>query len=187
MKNILYTIILSFLFSSAYADSVGGLSFEELLERSKYGEATVQYLLGIEYETGLHVSVDYEEAIKWYQLAAEQGYVIAQNKLGNLFFYGGVGVTQHYEEAIKWYQLAAEQGEPSSQNILGVMYKNGNGVTQDKVLAHMWFNIAASNGSEKAMKNRDKIESVMSSAQIISAQNLARVLSKKYTKTNETQ
>ena len=176
MKNILYTIILSFIFSfSVFADSVHGLSFEELLERSKYGEETVQYLLGIEYETGLHVSVDYKEAIKWYQLAADQGYRIAQNKLGNLFFYGKVGVIQHYKEAIKWYQLAADQGDSSSQNMLGIIYRDGNGVTQDKVLAHMYFNIATSNGSEEAMKNRNKIETVMSSEQIISAQDRARI------------
>ena len=35
------------------------------------------------------------------------------------------------------------------------MYYNGQGVLQNNVYAHMWWNIAASNGNDGAMKNRD--------------------------------
>ena len=55
------------------------------------------------------VPQDYKEAVKWYRLAAEQGYADAQYNLG-LMYSNGEGVPQDYKEAVKWYRLAAEQG-----------------------------------------------------------------------------
>ncbi|MDA1310441.1 MAG: hypothetical protein O2985_12665, partial [Proteobacteria bacterium] len=43
---------------------------------------------------------------------------------------------------MKWYRKAAEQGDASAQNNLGIMYRNGKGVPQDNVLAHMWWSLA---------------------------------------------
>ena len=64
---------------------------------------------------------------------------------------------------------------------LGVMYANGEGVLQDHVSAHMWFNIAASMGEKSAAKYRDQIAKSMPPAQIAKAQRLAReCVRKKY-------
>jgi len=54
------------------------------------------------------------------------------------------------------------------------MYRNGEGVIQDNVYAHMWFNIAAASGDENGARNRDAIASQMTPAQIAEAQTLAR-------------
>ena len=54
------------------------------------------------------------------------------------------------------------------------MYDNGEGVPQDYVYAHMWLNLAASNGGETAAKNRDIVAGLMSAAQIAEARKLAR-------------
>ena len=62
----------------------------------------------------------------------------------------GDGVTQDYKTALKWHSLAAEQGHVAAHTKLGVMYSLGYGALQDNVRAHMWFNIAASNGADKA-------------------------------------
>ena len=62
-----------------------------------------------------------------------------------------------------------------------MMYANGDGVIQDNVYAHMWFNIAASNGDKDAVKNRDIIAKKMTSSQMAEAQKLARAcVEKKY-------
>ena len=53
------------------------------------------------------------------------------------------------------------------------------GVLQDNVYAHMWFNIAASNGYEDSKKARDYVESMMTSEQLAEAQKLARECIKK--------
>jgi TPR repeat protein len=60
------------------------------------------------------------------------------------------------------------------QHNLGLMYGNGNGVIQDNVYAHMWFNIGASNGYAGAVKNRDSMAKRMTAADISKAQGLAR-------------
>jgi uncharacterized protein len=54
-------------------------------------------------------------------------------------------------------------------------------VIQDNVYAHMWFNIAASNGNKDAVKNRDIAAKRMTSSQMAEAQKLARAcVAKKY-------
>ncbi len=50
----------------------------------------------------------------------------------------------------------------------------GQGVIQDNVYAHMWGNIAASNGYENGVKLRDLAAGLMTPADISTAQNLAR-------------
>jgi TPR repeat protein len=53
-------------------------------------------------------------------------------------------------------------------------YLNGWGVPKDYVLAHMWWNLAAAQGDEEAVKNRDIAAGMMTPAQIAKAQRLAR-------------
>jgi hypothetical protein len=51
----------------------------------------------------------------------------------------------------------------------------GQGVVQDSVLAHMWFNLGAISGKiEPAVKNRDDRVAKMTPAQIAEAQKLGR-------------
>ena len=57
-----------------------------------------------------------------------------------------------YAEAVKWFRLSAEQGDAKAQFNLAVMYANGQGVIQDDVYAHMWWNIAAANSDSEARK-----------------------------------
>ena len=51
---------------------------------------------------------------------------------------------------------------------------DGSGVSQNYVLAHMWFNLAVTNGDEVSLENRDFAASKMTKAQIAEAQKLAR-------------
>ncbi len=69
---------------------------------------------------------------------------------------------------------AAGKGHASSQYNLGVMYAKGQGVTQDFVQAHMWFNLAAAKGEETARKGLDLVAEEMTPAEIAEAQRLAR-------------
>ena len=53
------------------------------------------------------------------------------------------------------------------------MYANGHGVTPDYVIAHMWFNLAASKGDQMATQFRDRVAQNMNQAQLAEAQKLA--------------
>ena len=60
------------------------------------------------------------------------------------------------------------------------MYDKGRGVLQDYVRAHMWFNIAASQGGKTATENRDIVAKRMTPSQIEKkAQDFARECVKK--------
>ena len=86
-----------------------------------------------------------------------------------------------YATALKSFTLSAEQGNAYAQYSLGYMYENGRGVIQDNIRAHMWYNVAASQGYKYAMKHRDLIAGNMNRADISTAQKLARkCVSKKY-------
>ena len=129
------------------------------------------------YAEGKGVPQDYQEAVKWYRLAAAQGYAPAEYSLG-VAYEKGQGVAQDYREAVKWYRLAAARGNELAQVNLGVMYTHGRGVQPDFARAHMWFNLAAAastgNSLDTATKKRDRIAAKMTAEQIATAQEMAQ-------------
>jgi len=58
----------------------------------------------------------------------------------------------------------------------------GEGIIKDNVYAHMWWNIAASQGDKDATKNRDMVAKEMTPSQIKKAKRLARECVKKTTR-----
>ena len=97
----------------------------------------------------LYVEGRFEEAIKWYKLAAEQGDVLAQSSLG-VCYANGRGVSEDYEEAVKWYKRAASQGYDIAQYNIGFCYYGGRGVEQDYEEAVRWWEMAAEQGDTDA-------------------------------------
>ena len=75
---------------------------------------------------------------------------------------------------MKWYRKAAEYAHVEAQVNLGIAYYKGEGVPQDYIQAHMWFNLAALNGAENGSDRIDFVEKEMNSEQIQKAQDLAR-------------
>jgi len=74
------------------------------------------------YDNGRAVEQDYQEAAKWYRLAAEQGNKDTQYNLGDMYE-KGLGVPQDDTEAAKWYRLAADQGLENAAKGLEVLEK----------------------------------------------------------------
>ena len=70
--------------------------------------------LGLMYYNGQGLPQDYDEAAKWYRLAAEQGNATAQSNLGSMY-YSGEGVPQDYVQAYMWVSLAASRFPPSAK------------------------------------------------------------------------
>ncbi|HNT52709.1 MAG TPA: tetratricopeptide repeat protein, partial [Candidatus Syntrophosphaera sp.] len=100
---------------------------EELEELALAGDPVAQNDLGQCYEKGKGVTADAEEAIRWYQLAADKGHMDGQYNLGRMLYHG-TDPGQDNAEAVVWLRKAAEQGHSDAQNYLGVCYQNGQGV-----------------------------------------------------------
>ena len=91
----------------------------------------------------------YKKAFKELKPLAEQGEVIPQFNLGEMYE-GGLGIRQDYAEAVKWYRKATEQGYALAQHNLGHMYGEGEGVPQNYAEAVKWYREAAEQGFLKA-------------------------------------
>ncbi len=84
-----------------------------------------------------------------------------------------------YATALKEWRPLAEQGDAEAQIQVGTMYENSVGFPQDYVLAHMWFNLAATHlpadlTQDLAALNRDFIEKRMTPDQVAEAHRIAR-------------
>ena len=100
---------------------------------------------------------DAAEAVKWYQMAAEQGHAEAQNNLG-MSYRTGSGVEEDDVEAVRWIRKAAEQGDALAQKGLGFMYIKGEGVTVNLATAKKWLRLAAEQGNVNAQGGLDLID-----------------------------
>ena len=154
------------------------IALREFTPLAEQGDVNAQYFLGRTYQEvvrnkGQGITADNKPAVKWFTLAAKQGYYSAQFNLG-VMYEGGEGVLQDDKTAVKWYRLAAEQGNATAQTNLSMIYGMGSSVIQNNVYAYMWGNIAASNGSEDGAMVRDLAKKSMTPSQVEKAQDLAR-------------
>jgi len=108
------------------------------------------YTLGYMYNEGYGgVTKDDKTAINWYNQAASQGDLVAQNNLG-VSFNTGRGVVQDMNIAVAWFQKAADHDFSRAQFNLALRYYHGEGVGQDYTKAVKWFRKAAENGYDAA-------------------------------------
>jgi TPR repeat protein len=75
-------------------------------------------------------------------------------------------------EIAEAHELVRTQGDSENLYKLGLIYSTGQDV--DYVQAHMWFNLAASRGSEAAKECRRELADMMSRELVAEAQRRAR-------------
>ena len=95
------------------------------------------------------VAEDPREAVRWYRMAAEQGYAEAQNVLGDAYI-NGKGVAKDPREAVRWFEWRRSRGMRTAQYILGLAYSFGIGVAEDPREAVRWYRMAAEQGYAEA-------------------------------------
>ena len=112
------------------------------------GEAEAQYALGKHFIK----EVEYKEAAKWLQLAADQGHAGGQLGLGQLLEVGQ-GVAKDEAKAAELFRKSAEQGNAAAQFSLASLYIKGAGVPADVTEAIKWLRRAANQGDSLAQLN----------------------------------
>ncbi|MDO9418535.1 caspase family protein [Pararhizobium sp.] len=126
-----------------------GLSMFE--QASIAGNSYAQASLGYLYREGYGgTRQDYNEAVKWYQLSANQGYANAMATMG-WFYREGLGVTKDLNLSLEWYRKGAEAGDSNAMSSLGWAYQNGLGTAQDYIEAKVWYEKAAAAGDYYSM------------------------------------
>ncbi len=131
-----------------------------LLTAARRGHSGAQFNFGLLYQQGKvplssnlvavysksnSEQFNYQQAIKWYLKAAEQGHGAAQNNLAWLYLHGK-GVKQNNDSAFRWFNEAAAQGVADAQYNLALLYEEGKGTPLDLQEALFWHGKSASNG-----------------------------------------
>ncbi|NQX42438.1 TPR repeat [Pedobacter steynii] len=98
--------------------------------------------LGLCYEYGIGVEANNSEAFKYYEMAANNNYVVAMYHTGRCYL-NGLGVKENHEEAFRWFNEAAQSDNTSAQYYAGSLLLNGKGVTMNKEQGIEWLNKAA--------------------------------------------
>jgi TPR repeat protein len=116
------------------------------------GDSDAQNEIGLAYETGDHVQQDFDKAIEWHKLAAEQGNSDSMFRLGRIWQYGLSGDSE-FSIALKWYRMAADKGNSSALFNIGTLYLKGEGVSQDYNVAREMLELSAAKGDSDALHN----------------------------------
>ncbi|KAJ3217888.1 hypothetical protein HK099_005303 [Clydaea vesicula] len=140
-------------------------AFELYKKSSDLGNATGSFNLGYFYEKvrigvlpfeflflkGIEKSVDFEKAIEYYAVAANQGHDHAQVNLACLYVQGR-GCEVNYDFALRLFKKAAEQKNCHAFFNLGYMLQKelGLGENQNTAEAKKFFRLALKYGDERA-------------------------------------
>jgi hypothetical protein len=109
---------------------------------------------------------DLENAVPWYQKAADQGDAHAQWQLGRLYEFGGGCIAVDHKSAVAWYLKAATQGDAHAQLDLGQICERGALVKSDYLEAYRWYSLSAKQLPVLAGPSRDRVRSKLSPEEI---------------------
>ena len=90
------------------------------------------YNLGLLYELGKGISIDFPQAVKYYQKAAATGDIEGYGAIARLFT---KSTPPNYSEAARWNQRAVDAGSAGASTALGWQYQFGQGVARNPARA----------------------------------------------------
>jgi localization factor PodJL len=130
-------------------DSIGGPALRSAVLK---GDPTAAYEIGVRFAEGKGVAVNYDEAAKWFDRAAQAGVVPAIFRLGT-FYEKGLSVKKDVDIARRYYMQAAERGNAKAMHNLAVLDADGGGKGADYKGAAQWFRKAADRGVADSQYN----------------------------------
>lgn len=149
---LLFSLLLT---SIPLAAEQAAVDISKLLQGAAAGNAYDQLNLGAAYDNGIGVARDIDQALHWYQKAAEQGVAEAQFNLAHLLVTEEISAVA----AAEWMRKAALQGMTDAEYLMGVIYAEGIGVEINQQQARQWLNKAIAKGhpeAEQFLKEMDK-------------------------------
>ena len=93
-------------------------------ERALNGDPGCQYSTGLQWSGGDFGVKDKDEALRWYYLAAQQGYADAEMKVADAYedaHIYGYKLKENAFEAAKWYARAHKHGDKNASFYLGLL------------------------------------------------------------------
>ncbi|MBR1221009.1 SEL1-like repeat protein [Bradyrhizobium sp. U87765 SZCCT0131] len=135
--------------TDALPDAIGGAV---LRSAALKGDPAAAYEVAVRYAEGKGVAVNYEEAVKWYDRAADAGIVPAMFRLGTLYE-KGLGLPKDVDAARRYYIRAAERSNAKAMHNLAVLDADGGSKGPNYKSAAQWFRKAADYGVADSQYN----------------------------------
>lgn len=121
------------------------VAIENLKSASDLGLVEATYQLGMLYVDGEHFPIDYQEAQKWFHLAAQKEFVPARFALATLY-----AQTEQHDKTVEILESLASEGVKEAQTNLANLYLLGVGIDQNTIRAIELLTLAAENGDRLA-------------------------------------
>lgn len=124
---------------------------EPTLPSTDYGDAEVQFNMGLKFANGAGATRDYAQAAEWYHKAADQSHSLAQFNLGMMYAHGQ-GVARDATQSAMWFGRAARQGDAGAQFNLGEschrasLQRECKDAPESRIEAYKWYRLAAVQG-----------------------------------------
>ncbi len=148
-----YREALKWLLESANQENELGIILLQLISATNQGipqDPIAQLQLGLMFKNGDIVPHVPQQAVKFLELAADQGNADAQLQLAEMLI-NGDDINPNPERACRLYQLAADQGHSESQFQLYLLFSSGRGgCEKDDDLACKWLRQAANHQHAEA-------------------------------------
>ena len=106
--------------------------------------------IALDYTYGYTKIVDYQEAIKYYQMAADEGSIVSEYNIG--FLLESAMSTKQHKKANQYFIKSAEAGNVYAQTVMATKYLLGSGVKVDKKKSAYWEAKAANQGNLNSIK-----------------------------------
>lgn len=91
-----------------------------------------------------------DEAMIWYERAAQLGDVESSYSLGQMYLDGNISGKSEPDKAAPWFLLAANGGEVQAAFKVGSFYETGYGMQKDEAESAKWYRAAAEQGWKPA-------------------------------------
>ncbi|MCQ2070453.1 MAG: sel1 repeat family protein [archaeon] len=119
------------------------------------------YNLAVSYRDGVGGNPkDLSEAFKYFDLAAQKGYIPAIREVGTMYV-NGDGTAPNAELGFKYIKSAADEMDANSVYRLALLYEKGHGVKKDLYEALRLMGFAAGMGLSGAAEDADRIEEII--------------------------
>lgn len=142
------------------------------------GDDVAQFQLGTLFLNGLGVERNHVEALKWFQMSANNDNVNAQYVVGNMYLHG-LGITNDSYQSFFWRKKAADNRQPFAAYEVAEMYMSGLGIQKNMAEARKYYqqfidaNISntSQTAQEKIINARARIIEINASSKTVRSSN----------------
>jgi len=107
-----------------HADNENGRHFDFNLDIAEFKNEAL-LALALIYLNGRGIDIDYNQGLSLLRLAAQNGSMEAQYRVGEIYLFGFDIVETDKQEALTWLRMAAEQGDADSQVMVEELLAEG--------------------------------------------------------------